>query len=246
MDNVKSIWDIYLFVNFRLNKEQSGRVFTPESFNLACSFADYELMKLKYGLPEQYKPNFPIPAQGWEVTQEITDALTHLKVYMGGKDVAQLRLDANGYALPPTNYLHLSSFAYVDYVHDCVTETDEEVRNPIDIVRDGDWDTRIWDELTKPTLDNPIARLNSSYWEFRPRTMGAVDCTYLRKPVTAVLGYSVDDNFNIVYNESTSVQPDWPEQMYNEFAVILYAWMAVNVESQAHMADAQGRKIQGF
>lgn len=243
---MKTIWDIYQFVNFRLNKEQSGRVFTPEQFNLACSFADYELMKLKYGLPEQYRPGSPIPAQGWEITQESTDALSHLKVYMGGRDDAQLRIDKDGYASYPDNYLHYSSMAYVDYTHDCVTAEDEEVRNPIDIVRDGDWDTRIWDELTKPTMDNPICRMNSGYMEFRPRKLGGIDFTYLRKPIPSVLGYTIDANVNIVYDPGTSTQPDWPEQMFNEYAVILYSWMSVNIQSQINIQDAQNRKIQGF
>lgn len=242
----KNIWDIYQFVNFRLNKEQSGRVFTPESFNLACKFADFELMKLKYGLPEQYRPGSPIPSQGWEITQEITDALSHLKVYMGGKDTAQLKINDSGEADIPSDYLHYSAIAYVDYVHDCLTAEDEEERVPVEVVKDGDWDTRISDVLTKPTMQYPIARFNSGYIEFRPRKLGGVDFTYLRKPVPAVLGYTIDANYNIVYNPDESVQPDWPIQMYNEFAVILYNWMAVNVQSQVNIQDAQNRKIQGW
>jgi hypothetical protein len=243
---MKTIWDIYQFVNFRLNKEQSGRVFTPENFNLACSFADFELMKLKYGLPEQYRPGSPVPAQGWEITQEITDALSHLKVYMGGKNEAQLLIDKNGYANIPDNYLHYSAIAHVDYDSNCSDEEQEEIRTPVEVVKDGDWDPRISDTLTKPDMEYPICRFNSGYIEFRPRKLGAVDFTYLRQPIPAVLGYTIDANYNIVYDELTSTQPDWPVQMYNELAVILYNWMAVNVQSQVNIQDAQQRKIQGW
>lgn len=243
---MKNIWDIYQFVNFRLNKDQSGRVFTPEEFNMACGFADYELMKLKYGLPEQYRPGMPIPSQGWEITQEITDALSHLKVYMGGRSEAQLFLDKDGYANFPENYLHYSSLAYVDYEYKCGDEEQDEIRVPIEVIKDGDWDTRISDVLTKPTMEYPICRFNSGYMEFRPRKLGSVDFTYLRKPNPAVLGYTIDANYNIVYNEADSTQPDWPEQMYNEFAIILYNWMAVNIKSQVNIQDAQNRKIQGW
>jgi hypothetical protein len=243
---MKTIWDIYQFVNFRLNKDQSGRVFTPEEFNLACGFADYELMKLKYGLPEQYRPGMPIPAQGWEITQEITDALSHLKVYMGGRNEAQLPIDKDGYADIPENYLHYSSIAFVDYSYVCGDEEQDEIRVPVEVVKDGDWDTRIADVLMKPDMEYPICRFNSGYIEFRPRKLGSVDFTYLRKPNPSVLGYTIDDNYNIVYNEIGSTQPDWPEQMYNEFAVILYNWMAVNIKSGVNIQDAQNRKIQGW
>jgi len=246
MANFKTIWDVYEFVNFRLNKEQSGRVFTPETFNLACSFADYELFRLKYGLPEQYRPGQPIPAQAWEITQENTDALSHLKVYMGGMESAQLRLDSSGYAIYPKDYLHYSSLAFVDYLSDCLTAEGEEIRIPIEVIRDGDWDGRIADILTKPTMEYPICRFNSSYIEFRPRGLGSVDFTYLRKPTPAKLGYTIDANSNIIYNPSDSRDPDWPIQMYNEYALILYNWMAVNIQSQLNMQDAQNRKTQGF
>jgi len=244
---MKTIFDIFTFVNWRANKEQNGRVFTPEQFNLAGKFADYELMKLKYGLPEQYRPGMPLPAQAWEITQEITDALVHLKVYMGGRDVAQLKVDNNGFSDIPSNYLHYSSLSYVVLNNDCQTGEEIETRNPIEVIRDGDWDLRVSNVLKKPTFDNPICRMNNAYIEFRPKKLSFVDFTYLRKPEPAVLGFTINETTtNIEYDEATSTQPDWPEQMYNEYANIMYSWLSVNIQSQINIQDAQLRKTQGF
>jgi len=244
---MKTIFDIFTFINWRANKEQNGRVFTPDNFNLAGQFTDYELMKLKYGLPEQYRPGMPLPAQAWEITQEITDALVHLKVYMGGRDNPQLKVDLNGFADKPIDYLHYSSLAYVVINNNCSDGEEVETRSPIEVVRDGDWDLRVSNILKKPTFDNPICRINNNYIEFRPKKLGFVDFTYLRKPIPAVLGYTInEETTNIEYDPSTSTQPDWPEQMFNEYANILYSWLSVNIQSQINIQDAQLRKTQGF
>lgn len=244
---MRNIWDIYQFINWRANKEQNGRVFTPDQFNNACKFADYELLKYKYGLPEQYRPGYPVPAQAWEITQEITDALIHLKVYMGGRTDAQLKVDKFGFADIPSNYFHYSSLAWIDISHENCGDDDEETRTPVEVIRDGDWDLRLANILKKPTYDYPVCRFQSNYIEFRPKKLGYVDFTYLRKPNEAVLGYTINPvTTNIEYDPFTSVQPDWPEQMYNEWANLLYSWLAININNQINIQDAQNRKIQGF
>ena len=62
-----TIWDIYEYNLLRLNKDQSGRSITIPQFNLAAVIASYEYFKLKVGLPEQYQPGKPFPAQAWQV-----------------------------------------------------------------------------------------------------------------------------------------------------------------------------------
>lgn len=245
---MKNIWDVYEFINWRANKDQNGRVYTPEDFNRGGKFADYELLKVKYGLPEQYRPGYPVPSQAWELTQEITDALSHLKVYMGGRNTPQLPVDSNGYADIPSDYLHYSSMAYIEVGKlECEGETDEQSRTPIEVVRDGDWDLRVSSVLKKPTYQYPISRFHAGYIEFRPKKLSYIDFTYLRKPIPAYLAYTIDPaTTNIMYDEQNSVQPDWPEQMLNEYANILYYWLSVNINSQINIQDAQQRKVQGF
>lgn len=244
---MNNIWDIYEFVLFRANKEQQGRVLTPEKFNLACKFVDYELMKKWYGLPESYRPGAPVPSMAWEITQAITDALVHLKVVMGGRDTPMLNVDRDGYADTPSDYLHCSSLSYDMYLNqNCENPNGEEDRISIDVVRDSDWDIRLGDHLTKPTLENPICRINAKYMEFRPKTINYVNFTYLRKPTPAVLGYTIDVNANIVYNAATSTQPDWPQHMLNEYANVLYEWLAVNILNQINIGDAKSRKVNGY
>lgn len=232
---------MYNFVNDLANKSQSGNAFSPTQYNLCLQFVDYIIMNVKYGLPSQYTRGVPIPIQGWELSQENTDALSQLKVYLGGKGKPQLKVDNNGFANKPADYMHLSSMAYLTYDADS-----NEVRNPISVVKDGDWDVRLSDELTKPSYEYPCCRIQNTYYEFRPKNLGYVDYVYLRQPIPAVLAYTIDANSNIVYDPTNSVQLEWPENLKGDIANIIYNWLGNNLKDGTIMGQSEQYKQQGY
>lgn len=237
-----NIWEIYQFIQFRANKEQSGRSYTPDQFNLACKAVNIEYFKLKAGLPEEYQVGAPMPRQAWQLTQKITDDLRKF-MHVMGVDGPQLQINRYGLATLPSNYVRESSIVY-DYAqtNDCETE---EGWVQVEVVTDAVWADRLSSSIKYADKEYPICRFIGDRIEFRPKTLKTVNMTYLRMPEAAVLGYTIDNNNDIVYNPSTSTQFEWPEDTHTDLANSLYSWLGENLNSPLMIQQAERRKLQG-
>lgn len=107
-----TIWDVWNQVYNRLNKDQTGQSFSIPQFNLIAKFASFEYFKVKVGLPETYKPGFPIAPQNWQCSQVLSDTMRRFLIWMGGPDTALMKLDQYGIADIPTDYIAFSSCYY--------------------------------------------------------------------------------------------------------------------------------------
>lgn len=237
-----NIWEIYQWVQFRANKEQSGRTYTPDQFNLACKAVNIEFFKLKAGLPEEYRPGNPFPRQAWQLTQKITDDMRRF-MWIMGIDGPQLQIDRHGIATLPSNYVRESSISYdLGDTVDCVTE---EGWVPVEVVTDAVWADRLNSSIKYPDREYPICRFKGNQAEFRPKNLRSVNLTYLRLPNDAVLGYTIDDNNDIVYNPATSTDFEWPVDTHTDLANFLFQWLSQNLLFQQANEWAQKRKIEG-
>jgi len=241
-----NIWDVYNYCLLRQNKDQSGRSFTIPQFNLAAAVASYEYFKLKVGLPEQYRPGQPFPAQAWQVSQKITDDMQHLLVWMGGPDHAQLTMDKYGIADLPEDYFAFSS-CYYNFVEQSNTvDTGEEPKlKEVDFLTDAEWSDRMNSVIVGPSKSHPIAKMVGSKIQFMPRWLKAVDFTYLREPATPYLAYTIDGNNDYVYDAANSTQFDFPQVCLPDISNMIFEIMAGNLQSQFYVQLAEMRKQQG-
>lgn len=242
-----NVFEVYNFVNYLANKDQSGKTFTPEQLNLAFKVIDIQFLKLKYGLPEDYRPGAPLPRQAWEITQKITDDLRRLKEIMGGRTKPLMLVDADGYADLPSDYIHYSSIRYDSTLNanDCADEN-KESSVPVEVLRDNDFDARLWSDIKKPWTKYPFSRFNNDHIEFRPRTIKFVVFSYIRMPQAANLVYTLNDESEIVYDADASTQLEWPQDMHDDICNQLYKWLGQNLSSQEMVSAGTARQDKGI
>jgi hypothetical protein len=240
-----NVFEIYQLVNFWSNKEQTGRTYTPEQFNLGLKAIDIDFLKLKYGLPEDYRPGMPMPRQAWAVTQKIVDDLRHLKTIMGGKDTPLLKVDVNGYAQLPSDYIHFSSLRIDRTDKECCEDEAEETSTPVEVLTDMDFDARLWSEIKKPWIKYPFCRFNGSHIEFRPKNVRFAIFSYIAMPKPGFLAFTISGDNDIVYDPINSIQIGWPADMHTDIANRLYLWLQGNLQSQLGIQLAKARQDNG-
>ncbi len=240
-----NVSEILQYVNFRLNKEQSGRSMTEDQYNLILQVINVEYMKWKYGLPEEYQPGSPIPRQFWEATQKITDDMRWAKVKMGGQEGGQMVVDTNGIAQIPSNYLHYSSiwFNYLKNNPECGKPASKKVF-PVEVLFDDQVGDRITHPVKGPTLKYPFCCFYNDYIEFWPKTLGNVEFTYIRIPTTPVYAYTVV-NDEPVYNAAASVQLEWPVDCHADIANLIVGLASENLRDQFMKQVSTERRERG-
>jgi hypothetical protein len=243
MINIYEIWE---YVMFKANKEQSGNTFTPDLFNLTCKYVNLEYLKLKIGLPEAYRPGLPFPPQAYQVSQKMTDDVRQFITWLGGPDYPLLNIDQYGVAVVPLDYVAYSS-CYYDFVVGSDCDTEEYITpKEVEFLTDSNWSDRLNSSIDFPNKEFPVAKwLGNNKIQFAPRNLKQVNFTYVREPATPVLGYTYDANNDIVYDPLTSVQFEWPQICLSDIANSIYSIMAGNLKSQLDIQIANQRKAEG-
>lgn len=218
------------FVNFKLNKDQTGNTLNKDEYNLCLAWANLEMFKIRYGLPEQYAPGRPIPAQGYQITQKMIDDMRYFLVSKGGKNLPLLKVDINGYAEFPKDYVHYAALRYND--------------TPIELVSVDVVGQYLTSSIVAPSHKFPIATLYDTYIQFYPKDLAFVQMDYIRVPTTpywdAVI---VDDSY--IYKPNSSVQLEWPVDVHSDIANLVLSYAAENIRDGFATQLAQQRKIQG-
>lgn len=225
-----TIDEIYQWVNLELNKSQTGGTLSPEEFNLAAKFANQQYFKIKYSLPEEYQVGNPIPRQAWSLTQENIDALSPFLKARGGRDYPPLRVDKDGRATIPSDYVNYSSIRYGN--------------KQVEVVSNDVLGGRLSSSIVQPTDTNPICCFNAGYVQFYPITLGFVNFDYLRMPETPIWAYTIV-NDQAVYNPTASVQLEWGDKYQLDIANLIVMYAANNLRDQLAIQIANNRKNQG-
>lgn len=240
-----NIWDIYQFNLVRMNKHQSGRSFTPEEFNLVAKLLNFVYFKVKVGLPEAYQPGNPFAPQAWQVSQKITDDMLPFIKWLGGPDYPVMSLDKYGVAQVPSDYVAFSS-CYYEYGTQTNCEDVATSNRSVQFVTDATFADRQQSVIKNPTRKYPIAKwAGNNKIQFAPKDLRFVHFTYLREPAVPVLGYTIDENNDIVYDPSTSTQFEWPQVTLPDIANLIFEIMSENIKSELDIQSAVQRKIQG-
>ena len=239
-----NLGEILSLINYISNKDQTGRTMTPNQFNLLLDASNNDYFKKKYGLPEEYQPGQPFPAQSYEITQKITDDMRSFKKWLGGRDYPALSIDTSGRADIPTDYVHYSSIRYrkVTNSADCTTPTTEY--KTIEVLTDAQIGDRLQNSIKMPTIDNPICSFYSDYIQFYPITLARTDFTYLRYPTTPIFGYTIVNDVE-VYNPSTSTEIEWPDINHLDIVRIILSYIGINLREPQLFQYAEMKKKEG-
>lgn len=225
-----TVEEIRLWVDFQLNKNQTGGTLSPEEYNLCLSWANQEYFKLKYGLPEQYRPGQPLPAQAWAVSQENIDALSPFLKAKGGRDYPKLKIDIDGRADIPSDYVHYSSIRYND--------------KAVEILSNDVIGNRLQSPIVYPDKKYPIGTFYAGYIQFYPKDLGYVDFDYLRLPSTPVWAYTIVNDV-AVYNPTASIELEWSAIYHMDIANLILGYAANNLRDQLAIQLANNRKNTG-
>lgn len=237
--------EIYEAVLYRLNKDKVGRSYTVDDFNLHLKLANTDLFKVRYGLPESYRPGQPLPAQAWSVSQKIEDDLRMCKVNKGNQ-TPPLYIDKNGLADIPSNYIHQSSI-WSNW-------------GDVEILDDDAWSDRYHATLRKPTKKNAVCRFLSNQIEFMPKDLNAVNFTYLRMPATPFMDYNITNDVEVYLDEnslhdgsnlavntpSRTVQLEWAEQVHTDIVNLLVGYASEHLREPMIKQTSEARKDKGL
>jgi hypothetical protein len=164
--------DVLKLINFISNKDQSGRTLDLLTFNILLPAESTELAKEQRVL--------------YEKTQEVTNAIKHLKVIN-----SSLTINATtGSANLPSDYNYGGQL--------CYTDTSSYYRK-IEILTDAEFNLRMSSVLRTATSKEPICKFVGNYLYFRPITLGSAYFSYLKAPVTPALDYYYDANDQVVF-----------------------------------------------
>ena len=230
------------YLNFVINKEQSGNSLKPKNYNTLLYVSNIEYFNKKFGLPEEYRPGHPFPSQAWETTQNMTDSLRKFKVKLG-YDNTPLVISSNGKADIPANYAHYSSLRYNLAINENCDSTIS--MRSIDILTDAQWADRVGSSINPPSYEYPICMFQNNYIQFLPLDLKFVEFTYLRFPETPSYIYTVDSYDNIVYDAINSIQLEWEDNDIMNIAKLILSKIGINLRETSIVNYAEMQKQMG-
>ncbi len=251
--------ELYRFVQFVANKEQSGFI-KPSEFNLAVDRAQMQFFMERYGNPAEYQPGRPIPRVAYNQTQKVSD---DLRVFIRRQSIS---VDVNGIMLYPDDYIHFSSATYHFIEQPISTEISDEncddcpgsgtttvsvgeIKNHTVTVRpvdDSELSYILGSSIVYPDEKHPVLAFYQEGVQYHPKTISAVDFVYLRRPIQPLWAFTTDANGRPVYDVFTSVNLEWPEQVFNEIAVRILAFVGVNLREGELTQYSEGKRQTGI
>ena len=250
--------ELYRFVQFVANKEQSGFI-KPSEFNLAADRAQMQFFMERYGNPAEYQPGRPIPRIAYNQTQKVSD---DLRVFIKRQAIS---VDNNGIMLYPEDYLHFSSATYHfveqpvrteipdENCDDCPGKTTStvdvgEIKNHSITVRpvdDSELSYLLGSSIVFPDEKHPVLTFYEEGVQYHPKNINAVDFVYLRRPRVPLWAFTTT-NGRPVYDSTNSIDLEWPEQVFNEIAVRILSFIGVNLREGELTQYSEGKRQTGI
>lgn len=231
--------DVFDFINFIINKEQSGKYISAREFSLLLQHASLKYFKRYFDVPEEYQVGQPLSRIQWELT---TTAKKKLTRFFKSASVTITNSQAN----------YPSDIFYVDYF-----TTSTGVGR---ILKGYQFDSIKNNPITMPTEKRAIATLRDNHIEFAPSSLSSVMLHYLAYPDTPNYMTYVDTNDNEVYlppgqmspadgtpanTLSTSVELDWDIESVWDIIQIILEDVGIGVDRADVIQYANTKQIKG-
>jgi hypothetical protein len=185
-----NLGDVLDFINFIINKEQSGKFISPREFTLMLRHANYKFFKKYFDVPEEYQVGQPLSRIQWEITAV---AKKKLRRFMVALDSTGVSIDSEGFFTIP-----LDMFFY-----DFFSSTTGVGR----FVKGYEFDSILHNSITFPTQKRPIATIKGLEVKFAPADIIIDTFNYLRYPEEPNFDFYVDVNDNVIYLEPGQTSP---------------------------------------
>ena len=211
-----SIDELFKFLNFLSNKNQSGNL-KPDQFNISAERCQIEYYNKEY--------------REFQKTREVTDAISIWLID------SIINPDVNGQAPYPSDYKHVAGIRHIRFVGGIATPV------PVEEVTTNDLGTILMSQVTPPTLKYPKMAYYNNYMQFYPKNVGAIQFDYLRGPKVPVWGYTVVNN-RPVYNPATSIDFEAVDGSLNEITIMMLSQLGIYLSSQQVVQYAEMMKTQ--
>lgn len=212
---------------------------TRQEFSLLLKINSLKHFKRKMGLPEQYQPGMPLPAQVFEITEKLSQDVRRFKVFMGKKDTAPLMLDTNGYADVPSDMYYPSSFTYRYF-----TASKNRWRT-VDVLTDEEFDRRLGSVVEQPTKYWPVCNFQRDFIRFAPVDMQYINFNYIRYPVDPIYAVKKDD-FITVYDAANSTELEWDDINQIDIMMLVLVDLGMFLKREDIIKYATQAKVQGI
>ena len=236
-----TLFEQWELINYIANKDYGGNVIEPEQFNALTKVVNLDLLKAKFGLPEDYQPGAPISRQYLDATQRLTDETRFLKMDLRDETLTpETEVPFTTWAYP-SDYFSLVSLLY-NYQRniDGVTTI---VPQQVEILTKDEADSRLGNWTKKPSATNPIAVITSSAIRFYPIAIGTADISYIRYPTDPVFDYVEGAGF--ITEGASPVEYEWPKHLHMDLTRMILSYIGINMREQQLEQYAEQHKAQG-
>lgn len=227
-----NIGEIDNIVGFIVNRSQTGNA-SPQRRNWAYNLANLYLFKRYLGIPEEWQVGMPLSKIMYSESSYVENALKNFKV------TKFLTIDDNGQSVIPSDYIKEDIITYITQ-----DENGKKSYTPVKILNSSEQQEALNSYVVPPTFDNPTCTFYGTYIQFYPEALATARMVYLRLPKTPVYGYTVV-NGRPVYDPSTSVQLEFPDNLHNDFIMLACQYLGVNMERNELIQYTEQIKHQG-
>lgn len=247
--------EAYDFVKYLANKSSYGGTIPPNEFTQLMQRAEMEFVYKYYNNPKEYTQKNPSPNYPYGITQRVRDNIRPYK-----KSVTFTNL-VNGTAQLPSDYLHPIGF-FATYNHAQIVEPQESLdrtrpskytttttvseKVTVQLLEDDEFGSRQGSVTRLPTLEYPIAKIDNTTITFAPSTTLLPVLYYIKKPIGAIYGYTLDENGNAIYDPATSRSWEAPEDCHNELCEMICQYVGIHVQSTELTEFARYKETTGI
>ncbi len=228
--------DVKRLLDLISNKNQNGQI-TTDRFNIAAKAVSIMWLNANIGEPNIQRNGMSANDMFYESDRKITDNLLHLVTPQS------LGINSQGRALLPQNFSYTSSVRYK--ISDLQIDGTYKVREvKVDPVDDGQLSERLNSEMLYPTNEYPIYNIKNGYLQVYPYTKGHLIYTYIRLPQIPVWAYTIVNGAQ-VYDPTTSVDFDYPDDNLNEISFRMCGYLGINISNQLLLSYTNQMITQG-
>lgn len=219
-----TIDEAYRLLAYIANKNQRGE-FSPDDFNLMAPVAQMSVINDRLGNLKKYRPNDPVPAYGFGISQKSIEELRPII-----KPFVSLSVTSNK-STYPTDCIYIHHIAISN-----------RTARPVMI---DEWQLMNFDSVIKaPSTEFPVyVVMNDGIYTY-PTASGSISCTYVRRPAKPVWNYTVV-NDRPVYNATGSQDFELADTVHFEICMRILSYIGVNLDKDALIQYAELQEQKG-
>jgi hypothetical protein len=255
----KSVFFQHHFLDNLLNKQGFYR--SPEQKDEAINFASLSRFQELYGDDAAYAPGVPLPARAYQLTQNITDKLqpflrellvvrpsiTFPADQLGDDFDRPVYFVSNNKFLLPDGWVHPVAMHFIESVDGLAADMGNYLYPHADVkvLNDDKGGRRRRSKIVAPTQSYPIAVVAKDGYRVLPLPEGLLYVKYLGLPPKSLFAYTLDDDGQIVYNDTDSVDNGWPEIEQNDILMKAAELLGVPLQDAQLMQFARSKAQTG-